>query len=802
MTKDAALADDPSAELEAFLKAELEAFRKAVHQRHERVSPCFMTGKGCVYTDQVDQTLKSSKEQEACRGFMIMPFQPELGVFYENCLRPFFHSNYDRDDSHHVGPQPVPNKFALERADEVSRPGIIICEGICKRIQESDFIVADISVANDNVFYELGLAYGIGHKILLIHQRGAEFGSAWAKYLRPEETEHTEYTVKQYDSLMPIRRDQFKASQHFWRRAPSAGTEGQGNPEVLFLEMMRDGRKEADPPPTRMDDKDIRLSFRTHVLSDVGLALVRITSLLKRLEAQKQSTIPHEYLDGIIQRHLDKASVVEPTDSFSKTRNRVDQCYCLIVRTGRDCHPMSYFWLGYGHARGKNVIPITQLVHRPPQEKGVQASEGPSRKQKGAPPSEDPVHRQKGAPASDDPFLEQKGEVFDLAFDIRAQRHMTFDPKKPELLEHQLERTLTGMIRADFSEWSRRRFWADLLGSRGEVSIITGGLHSENHNREMIGDWDLRAASELTSYFSRHQYRPKIETPIYQPEFAKHFDPEMTTKSYIEQVTKEIRIADKNCVVIASPDVNPLTEILLGRLIGVSDAVLFSSDFKAEDYPNAIIVYKKRRRQGGEGSAKEGVPAKTEAPRAFYQEEEGRKEVEERGFLSRGFARSATKLLTYYGQNEYERSGQRPFHIYAHVVVARNPFAAAEGPPRYVVILNGVSGPATFALTHVLTGGGNEEFECYRQSGFDPAASSESILNKFLIRMNSSNFRGIQCVIKVTVGETPELQATRDQGIPPGSKTALGAGATFDWRRILRWELDRDVLGDEVKDLR
>ena len=138
----------------------------------------------------------------------------------------------------------------------------------------------------------------------------------------------------------------------------------------------------------------------------------------------------------------------------------------------------------------------------------------------------------------------------------------------------------------------------------------------------MIGDWDLRAASELTSYFSRHQYRPKIETPIYQPEFARHFDPTMTTERYIEQVTKEIRIADKNCVVIASPDANPLTEILLGRLFGVSDAVLFSSKLRAEDYPNAIIVYKQRKGQAGDrDTATKVTPqSRSEAPRAFYSE--------------------------------------------------------------------------------------------------------------------------------------------------------------------------------------
>jgi len=760
-------------------RAELKTFLAAVRQRHERVNPCFMTGKGCVYTDQIDQALQLREKEHTCRGFMIMPFRPKLRVFFENCLRPFFYANYDWDGDFVVGEQLFPNKFSLERADDVSRPGIIICEGICKRIQESDFIVADISVPNDNVFYELGLAYGIGHKILLIHQRQAEFGSTWAKYLRPDETEQTEYTVKQYDSLQMINREQFKASQYFWKRQPSAGIETQSEPKILFFEMMADGKREPDPAPTGMHDDDIRLSFRTHVLSDIGLALGRIAAALKRQEEAGQSTIPTEYLDKIISEHLSKAIEVEPDDPFAKTRDRVDQCYCLIVRTGKDCHPMSYFWLGYGHARGKNVIPITQLV---PEE-----AERPSE-------SNHP---------DESPLAAGKGKVLDLAFDIRAQRHMTFDPKRPELLERQLEQTLTEMIRADFSEWSRKLFWANLLGSRGEVSIITGGLHSANHNREMIGDWDLRAASELTSYFSRHQYRPKIETPIYQPEFAKDFDDTMTTERYIKQITEEIRIAEKNCVVIASPDVNPLTEILLGRLIGVNDADLFSSNLRAEDYPQAIIVYKKRKKQTGDkdAAASRAAQSKTAAPRAFYQEEFTGEEREERGFRSRGFARSETKLLPYYGQNEYEQKRKQSFRIYAQLVIARNPFTRPQDPARYVVILNGVSGPATFALTHVLTGGGNEEFESYKQSRFDPAATSESILNKFLPRMTSPTFRCIECVIEVEVGKAPETEETVTPSGERSARTFQGAGVTFDWRRILGWKLDKEVLGTYVKDL-
>ena len=732
-------------------EVERSAFIAKVRDRHGRVDHCFMTGKGCVYTDQIDLAIKQRAVRNDIKGFMIMPFRPRLKVFFENCLRPFFTTNYDPLRFDPEAEPRRPGTYVLERADDVARPGIIVCEGICKRIQESDFIVADISVPNDNVFYELGLAYGIGSKIVLVHQEKADFGRERAQYFRRGEGEHI---AKQYQNLEMIERERFKVSEYIWRRDTATDPKTTDHPEVLFFEMMRDGGRDKGPGNTNADDDDIRLSFSEHVMSDMGLALNRIAD---ELDSHRDG-IPQEYLDGIIRPHLNRASVVDPGDDFNATRDRVDRSYCLVVRTGADCHPMAYFWLGYGHALGKNVIPITRLVEDDGEEAELARVRG------GEPPSALELRRP------------GRGKVLDLAFDIRAQRHMTFDPQRPELLERQLEQTLTEMILADFSEWSRRRFWTTLLGSRGEVSIITGGLHSEDHNREMIGDWDLRAASALTSYFSRHQYRPKIETPIYQPEFARRFAPKMTTKEYIDQVIEEIKLGQKNCVVIASPDVNPLTEILLGRLFGVEAEELFSDTFIKKPPPNAaFIVHKKRRKapdaesagEGTHGRGKIGSEKQKEPPapawRAFYREEQGDGLAEQRGFRSRAFITGNEELLEYYGQNEYDKS-RGPFKIYAQLLVARNPYTPADEPSRYVVILNGVSGPGTFALTQVLTGS-TEDGEIsdpgkpQRPTGVSEsapapsaAAASESILNQFLQLLVKPEFQCIHSLIEVEVG--------------------------------------------------
>lgn len=58
--------------------------------------------------------------------------------------------------------------MTLVRADDYSSCGHVICESVCAKIQEADLVVADVSYASPNVFYELGLAAALKKKIVPI----------------------------------------------------------------------------------------------------------------------------------------------------------------------------------------------------------------------------------------------------------------------------------------------------------------------------------------------------------------------------------------------------------------------------------------------------------------------------------------------------------------------------------------------------------------------------------------------------------------------------------------------------------
>jgi hypothetical protein len=679
----------------------VQPFHGALDVAHKRVDPCFMTGKGCVYTEVIDRELRDRKDLGSLLGFAVMPFRDNLGMFYKNCLSRYFTANF-------------PGIARLQRADEVRRPGIVVCEGICKRIQESDFVTVDVSLPNANVFYELGLAYGIGHKLLVLHHDVADFGKQVTEQLK--DIGCRPYV---YHDLDPLRRDELDDAKYIWRDEHQDTLANNMSPSILFYE-------HSNAPEDVSRDDDIMLRFSTHVASAVGVAIQEICDKLKK--PGNLHRIVEGYMNTI--EGFNEIVPVKTDSSLKETQAQVDSAYCMIIRTGfRECHPLAYFWLGYGHARGKNVIPVTVIRER------------------------------------DD-------NIQDLAFDIRAQRHMIFIESGPDRFEAELTSSLEQMITADFAEWSRKRFWDRMLGKRGEVSIFTGALHNDNFGREMIGDWDLRAASELTSYFARQQYRAKIENPVYAPEYPGR----EATSSNVDYIRKlKDMMTDKNCILVASPDVNPLTEIVLGTIYKVPDEFLFSDARDIKQHPNAIVAKKQRVGSSPERSTQL-------ARRFFYREEIIDANPTRRGFESAQFVNGS--ILTPF-TSQVDKESQK-FEVFGHLAIVPNPFTSGkDAHQHYIIVLNGVSGPATFALTHVITGGVTREFVSY-EDAFSPERDSEEILSLILDNIPARPFDALDCIVKVKVGPSkdPDEPSARD---------------TSDWRRILSWELDMSARQAPIK---
>ena len=100
--------------------------------------------------------LKNFKSNQA---FMIMPFhKPTLDKFYFDNIKAYLKDKLNID---------------IYRADDF-RDNDIIVQTIYNLIEESEFIIADITLENKNAFYELGYASAIGKEIITIQDKTVE----------------------------------------------------------------------------------------------------------------------------------------------------------------------------------------------------------------------------------------------------------------------------------------------------------------------------------------------------------------------------------------------------------------------------------------------------------------------------------------------------------------------------------------------------------------------------------------------------------------------------------------------------
>ena len=87
------------------------------------------------------------------KALVLMPFSSDFSDIYTGFLRPVLEDN----------------GFVVSRADDIgSRQNIL--RAVLDGIANSDLIVADMTGANANVFYEVGIAHGLKRQVLLFTQ--------------------------------------------------------------------------------------------------------------------------------------------------------------------------------------------------------------------------------------------------------------------------------------------------------------------------------------------------------------------------------------------------------------------------------------------------------------------------------------------------------------------------------------------------------------------------------------------------------------------------------------------------------
>jgi hypothetical protein len=101
------------------------------------------------------------------RTFSAEADRPEVFILMQ------FGEPYDTLYRDVIAPVAQAMEFHPYRADDVYRPGLVL-QDIIEGLIESEIIVAEITPANPNVFYELGYAHALGKPTILLAERGRE----------------------------------------------------------------------------------------------------------------------------------------------------------------------------------------------------------------------------------------------------------------------------------------------------------------------------------------------------------------------------------------------------------------------------------------------------------------------------------------------------------------------------------------------------------------------------------------------------------------------------------------------------
>jgi hypothetical protein len=705
-----------------------------------------------------------------------------MNAFYEWSLKRYL--------KHGLEIQDEDENEIIWRADQFRNLGYVMCERICHRIQEASIVVVDVSLDNPNVFYELGLAIGLNKKILVIcdkdkkqNERDDEKNTFWKSIGMDWEkiTDDNLSRVIEYPNVGFLDHEKFPIFENIVDvplevREPGVNirallvNENSPRNDYRINNNLDDAEDTVNRQVQHAPKDDIPVSFKEAVKAAVGVAfsnidmlekttfgLTEAVEILRRTpyDVKEKPTIRND-MERL--KYPDDEHYIYLTDDegipkeFEAIAKEIDSSFACIIDLANE-NPLSYFWLGYCHAREVNAIPIYR----------------------------DPTNNENG--------LKDKKSGRPLAFDIRALWYINYRNTAVMQLTERLQGVFEELIIRDIPKVQRNIFW-ERLTRRQKIHIFTGALHYKNINREVVGDWDLRTVSELVRFLSsgNEAVVPELERPIYGINYIKSklafggkWDERKSKKDYIALMENELK--DRNCLVIASADVNPLTELVLAKLYACED-VCFSRDPENDGFneETAVVALKKLDKKNDSWkksfkNTKEGGKQESEEidqiPSVFSQNRETLPE-NHRGFLVDG-----KEVLEVYKAQDDEDFDE--FNLLAHLVIAKNPFSDKR-TDTMIVLLNGVSGPGTFGLAEILTG----------SSDLKKATVSERLLadiNKLWNKVEGEGKQGVEAIFRITISSEGKNVAKLQEY---GDISEDLRRKYFDRRLVAKWDYWKD----------
>lgn len=275
---------------------------------------CFMTNQDCTFEREIQgakSTILGQPSSSKQALFLVSPFGYPYDELFENI----------------ISPSAIAAGLIVNRADRAFQLGFVMCQRICKLIREATYVMADITEPNPNVYYELGLAWGFGKKVLLLRDtdRSDElFDPVW---------KHYSDNIISYKDMFPLQK--------------SSDEDKSRTIEVLLkkhIDLDKTYKMAKNRKPTSyLSGKQVCLCLRGEI-SDNKFYELEIQGVAKSIAWEVVSFLISTKL---LTRHLN------PELAASKIW-MVD-----VTHYSSKIDPMMYFALGLAHSLGRETIPIT-----------------------------------------------------------------------------------------------------------------------------------------------------------------------------------------------------------------------------------------------------------------------------------------------------------------------------------------------------------------------------------------------------------------------------------------------------------
>ena len=189
--------------------------------------------------------------------FLIMPFDEEFDPVYSGFIKPVLED---------IG-------FNVVRADDIQNQRSILRD-VLEKIDRSDLIVADLTSANPNVFYELGLAHMLRKPVILVTQSIDEVPFDLRPYRLLEYSTHFAQIEKAKENLASCAKGFLTGEMQF------------GSPVTDFYQGEGGPKPSTDPAPILRVDADER-GFLDHLI-DLTSAYDNIAKIAEGVTIDQQ----------------------------------------------------------------------------------------------------------------------------------------------------------------------------------------------------------------------------------------------------------------------------------------------------------------------------------------------------------------------------------------------------------------------------------------------------------------------------------------------------------------------------------